>query len=324
MNDQATQPRLILAPLRGFTDYIFRNAFRRHFEGFDSALAPFIPTVSAGRYKPAHIRDVLPQNNKGLAVVPQIIANRAPDFLLLTAILQDNGYDTVNWNLGCPFPMVARKKRGCGLLPYPELIDAFLERVCAEMPGRISVKMRLGRHHADEITRLIPILNRYPLKEIIIHPRTGAQMYTGEVDLDAFEDCLGAIDHPVVYNGDIDTTATFGTLSNRFGDAVSGWMIGRGALVNPFLPAAIKCGNDSFEDKLERFQRFYDELFDGYSRLLQGPGHLLGRMKGFWSYFSGAFVDGRAIEKKIHRAQVLESYLRIVADFFANRARWGV
>ena len=315
-------PTLILAPLRGFTDYIFRNTFCRHFDGFDSALAPFISAISAARCKPVHIRDLLPENNQYLPVVPQIMTNQAQDFLSLARLLEDMGYMTVNWNLGCPYPMVAKKKRGCGLLPHPELIDAFLEHVCAELPDRISIKMRLGRYQKKEIERLIPILNRYPLVEVIIHPRTGKQMYTGEVDLDAFENCLPDIRHHVVYNGDIDSLKKFKDVSERFEDRISDWMIGRGALIDPFLPVAIKSGYDDSNNKLERFKVFYQDLFEGYGRILQGPGHLLDRMKGFWKYFSKAFSDGRRIEKKVHRTHRLDRYTEIVNRFFEDDADW--
>ena len=318
----ATPLTLVLAPLRGFTDYIFRNAFCRHFDGFDSALAPFLSAASAARCKPVQIEDLLPENNHRLPVVPQIMTNRAPDFLGLAHLLADTGYDIVNWNLGCPYPMVAKKKRGCGLLPYPELIDAFLDHVCAEIPGRISIKMRLGRYHAEEIDRLVPILNRYPLAEVIIHPRTGKQMYSGEPDLDAFEKCVAAIRHRIVFNGDLRSLERFNTVAGRVGGRVAGWMIGRGALIDPFLPAAIKRGGESGDCKLERFKKFYDDLFDSYRRKLQGPGHLLDRMKGFWKYFSQAFENGRQIEKKIHRTHRLDHYLGIVNRFFEEDARW--
>jgi tRNA-dihydrouridine synthase len=315
-------PTLILAPLRGFTDYIFRNAFCRHFDGFDSALAPFISAVSAARCKPAQLEDLLPENNRHLPVVPQIMTNQAPAFLSLARLLADFGYDIVNWNLGCPYPMVAKKKRGCGLLPYPELIDAFLDHVCADMPGRISIKMRLGRFHAEEIDRLVPVLNRYPLTEVIIHPRTGKQMYTGELDLEAFEACMAEIRHRIVFNGDLRSLERFTAAAGRFGAGVAGWMIGRGALIDPFLPSAIKRGRQDADRRLERFKGFYDDLFDSYRQKLHGPGHLLDRMKGFWKYFSQAFENGRQIEKQVHRTHRLDHYLRIVKRFFEEDARW--
>ena len=198
MTDNQKKIILYLAPLRGFTEFIYRNAFVRHFGGFDLAVAPFIPTMTAARFKKAHLTDVLPENNQAMPVIPQIIGNKPEDFIPLAKRLSDLGYDTVNWNLGCPFPMVAKKQRGSGLLPHPQKIEAFLEATLPAIPNRLSVKVRLGRKKTDEILALLPIFNRYPLDEVIVHPRTGKQMYGGEPNLDMFEKCLEACVHTTV------------------------------------------------------------------------------------------------------------------------------
>ena len=313
---------LYLAPLRGFTEYIYRNAFARHFSGFDIAMAPFIPTMSDARLKNKHLKDVLPENNHAMPVIPQVIGNNSEDFILLAKRLFDLGYETVNWNLGCPFPMVAKKQRGSGLLPHPQKIEAFLETTLPAIPNRLSIKARLGRKKTDDILPLLAIFNRYPLDEVIIHPRTGQQMYDGEPNLDMFEKCLDVSAHRVVYNGDINDLATFKLYSQRF-KTVDRWMIGRAALINPFLPAAIKNGQDDVADKVKAFRAFYDDLFAQYRRDFSGPGHLLDRMKGFWTYFSQAFKDGRNIKKKIHRTRKLDRYLEIVERFFEEEAEWN-
>jgi tRNA-dihydrouridine synthase len=321
MTDNRKKITLYLAPLRGFTEFIYRNAFVRHFGGFDVAVAPFIPTMTAARFKKTHLKDVLPENNHAMSIIPQIIGNNPEDFIPLAKRLFDLGYETVNWNLGCPFPMVAKKQRGSGLLPHPQKIEAFLEATLPAIPNRLSVKVRLGRKKTDEILTLLPIFNQYPLDEVIVHPRTGKQMYDGEPNLDMFEKCLGACAHTTVYNGDINDLDTFKLFSKRF-KTVDRWMIGRGALINPFLPAAIKSGQDNATDKVEVFRAFYDELFEQYRQAFRGPGHLLDRMKGFWTYFSQSFKDGRKIKKKIHRTSKLDRYLRIVDRFFEEEAQW--
>jgi tRNA-dihydrouridine synthase len=312
---------LYLAPLRGFTEYIYRNAFARHFSGFDIAMAPFIPTMSDARLKNKHLKDVLPENNHAMPIIPQVIGNNAEDFILLAKRLFDLGYETVNWNLGCPFPMVAKKQRGSGLLPYPQKIDAFLEATIPAIPNRLSIKARLGRKKTDEILTLLEIFNRYPLDEVIIHPRTGKQMYDGVPDLDMFEKCLEISAHTTVYNGDINDLETFRIFSKRF-KTIDRWMIGRGALVNPFLPATIRNGKDGSVDKVAVFRDFYDDLFEDYRAEFHGPGHLLDRMKGFWTYFSQSFKDGHKIKKKIHRTPNLDRYLKIVDRFFEEDAQW--
>jgi tRNA-dihydrouridine synthase B len=314
--------KLYLAPLQGFTDHIFRNTFSRHFNGFDAAVTPFISTTETSRAKPSHLTDVLPENNPAMPIVPQIIGNNPAHFVPLAEQLYEMGYSTVNWNLGCPYPMVAKKQRGSGLLPFPEKIDAFLEKTLSGIPNRMSIKARLGRNKSNEIFQLMPIFNRYPLEEIVIHPRTGRQMYEGEPDLAAFEKCIESTHHRIVYNGDITDLATFQRFSTRLRDT-DRWMIGRAAVANPFLPAIIKKDQDDFVNKVETFRQFYEELFEHYQMEFSGPGHLLARMKGFWTYFSQSFKDGRNIRKKVHRTHKLQQYLDIVARFFEEEAQWN-
>ncbi len=314
-------PVLYLAPLRGFTDVVFREAFTACFSGFDLAVAPFISTMTGRSFKVSDIRKVLSEDDGGLPVIPQILGNDPDDFIFLARHLYDLGYPEINWNLGCPYAMVAKKKRGSGLLPYPDRIDAFLDRVFADYPGKLSIKMRLGRHDASEILELLPILDRYPLTEIIIHPRTGVQMYNGATDLSAFEGCIPLTYHRLVFNGDINSLDDFRRLSARL-TGVRRWMIGRGAVANPFLPMIIKAGCDREGGKTETFMRFHDALYEGYGRILEGPSHITSRMKGFWSYFSGSFKEGDRIFKKIRKTKSEERYLGVVADFFDGDPEW--
>jgi len=316
-------PRLLLAPLKGLTDAVFRKTYAEHFSGFDGLVAPFVAAVPADRLTEHHVRDLFPRAHGGIPVVPQILGNAAEDFIFLARHLYDRGYPEVNWNLGCPFRPVAKKKRGAGLLPFPEQVDEFLDKTLRVLPGRLSIKMRLGRNRPHEILRLLPILDRYPIEQITIHPRTGTQMYAGLPDLEAFQACLEQSRHQVVYNGDIFDLVGFQALAARF-PGVHTWMIGRGALSNPFLPAIIKAGRDQIPDKVEAFQAFYEDLFARYRERLCGPGHLLDRMKGFWTYFAGAFTNGREVEKQIHHTFNLPRYLAIVGRFFKEDAEWKV
>jgi tRNA-dihydrouridine synthase B len=181
--------------------------------------------------------------------------------------------------------------------------------------------MRLGRTTPEEIFNLLPILDRYPLSEIVIHPRTARQMYGGRPDLATFERCLAFSRHRIVYNGDITDVGGFRALQARF-PAIESWMIGRGALADPFLPAAIKNGPHAAADRVQRFKAFYDDLFDRTRERLSGPGHLLDRMKGFWTYFAAAFTEGPALAKEIHRTFQLPRYTDTVERFFQENAVW--
>ncbi len=311
---------LILAPLRGFTDAVFRNAYQRHFQGLFEAVAPFVTSIQGRRIKPSHLRDLSPAENRALPVVPQILSNNPDEFVCLANTLCDQGYSEINWNLGCPYPMVAKKMRGSGLLPHPETIDRMLEKILPGFPGCLSIKTRLGRFSTDEMDRLIPVLNRYPLARVIVHPRTAVQMYAGTVDLKAFESCLARITHPVVYNGDINDLSVFQTLEYRF-PAVSGWMLGRGLIANPFLPEMIQGEKLNTCDRQARFARFHDDLVDGYSRQFSGPSHVLDRLKGFWRYFAVGLSVGPQSLKQIRKAVSLDRYHHVVAAVLAGQGR---
>ena len=314
-------PRLTLAPIRGFTNALYRNLYWEHFKGLDAAIAPFITTLSAKQINRGHIKDLLPENNHGMPVIPQILGNDPAGFILLATKCHDLGYDTVNWNLGCPFPMVAKKRRGSGMLPYPEMIQAFLDEVIVRIPTRMSIKARIGREKKEEIFQLLPIFNAYPLEEITLHPRTGIQMYAGEVDLDIFEQCLPLLNIPVVYNGDIFDRDSFITLQNRF-NTVSRWLIGRGVLANPFLPEILRSGEENTQGPVKRFKRFHDDLFEAYRAELSGPTHLVDKMKGYWLYFFRSFENGDAFFKRMKKVKTVNQYENLVNRFFEQNAVW--
>ncbi len=313
--------QLCLAPLKGVTDVLFRNTYAEFFNGIDWAVAPFLSTPRGPCIKPSFLKDVLPENNRGMPVIPQVMSKRAENFLPLAMVLIDLGYDRVNWNLGCPYPMVAKKGRGSGLLPDPEAIERFLAATCAVMPGQLSIKMRLGRYRVDEIFELIPILNRYPIKEIIIHPRTGVQMYEGTPDLEVFERCLSICQHPVIYNGDIVNRQVFEQLRSRFPE-ITTWMIGRAAVADPFFCDGLKGRHWAASQKNEIFRAFHDALYARYSERLCGPSHLLNRMKAMWAYFEKSFEQGAKVRKQINKSQKIHRYEQIVNDFFDSGPIW--
>ncbi|HEY5653016.1 MAG TPA: tRNA-dihydrouridine synthase family protein [Pontiella sp.] len=310
---------LILAPMRGITTMHYRKAFVRHFQGLDIEMAPFIPTVSSEKINPKLVKDVLPENNSGLPLIPQVIGNNAADFIQMNVALHDLGYDEVNWNMGCPHKPVRKKRRGAGLLPYPDTVDEILDQVCANSPVKVSVKVRLGVSDKEELIKLIPVLNKYPLSEIIIHPRTAEQMYEGSVDLDAFEEALHQIKRPVCYNGDINDFAFFQALQKRF-PTIERFMLGRGLLANPFLCEEIKQSEASPEtsDYIQRISTFHNELVSSYSSILHGDHPVLGKMKEFWTYQTLHLSNGQKMLKKIKKSQRLCTYNDIVSEFLAE------
>ena len=316
------KPVLYMAPIQGITNCVYRNVYSRLFEGYDFAVTPFIRNCNVISIKCKVLRDIFVQRNSAtFDLIPQILSNSINDFINLSKIMFEMGYETVNWNLGCPHKKIRRKNRGAGLLSYPETIVKILDDVITAIPNQISLKVRLGNEKNNDLFTLLPMLNDFPVKNIIIHPRTGSQMYSGETDIDAFEECLSLTKHQVVYNGDINSFETFEYLANRF-PTVNVWMIGRGGVINPFLPEQIKnLAADTEEKTRARFIEFHDELFDSYQKELSGPAHIIAKMKEMWSYWSKTFEGGNHVLHSIARTRNLNQYLSLVGKFFNNNPK---
>ncbi len=308
-------PFLYLAPIRGITDCLFRTLFQHHFGGVDGAVAPFLNPQPHANIDLRQLHDLLPEQNLALPVVPQFLHTNPEGLLALGQRLHDLGYTRINWNLGCPAPMVTRKRRGSGLLPYPDAICAFLDVVLPSMPLQLSIKTRLGLNHPDELAALLPRLNDYPLSEIIIHTRLGKQLYRGTTDPQRFRQALSLSRHPLVYNGDITDLAGWSRLRRQF-PTVQRWMIGRGLLADPFLARTIKGEPFNPDQRRAMLLAFHQELFTGYKELLAGPSHLLGRMKQIWFYLAASFPDQDKLWKKIKKAGTEECYLAAIAGSF--------
>jgi tRNA-dihydrouridine synthase B len=300
------QASLFLAPLHGVTNRVFRKAYFRYFHGFDAAMAPFIQSVKAGSRVATHFKDLLPGFDPACPVIPQILGNDPSDFVDTARVMADLGYREVNWNLGCPYPMVTGKGRGSGLLPQPERIDAFLAQVCARSPLPVSVKVRLGFRNPQELLTLMPVLNSHPLTKVVIHPRLASQMYEGQVDLDGFEAARALSLHPVMYNGDIRDSQTYKMLATRF-PGVQEWMIGRGAISDPFMPARLK-GLPAPDDPVRVIKAFHDDLLDAYQAILSGQKHVMDKMKEVWTFLGLWFSTDPRWLKKVAGAKTLEAY----------------
>jgi tRNA-dihydrouridine synthase len=307
-------PQFYLAPLRGITDSIYRNAFENHFGRFDYLLAPFIPTVKGSFVNPSHVRDIDPAHNDTNRVIPQIIGNDPTDIVTLANHMASLGYRSVNLNLGCPHPQITRKKRGSGLLPYPEMIKSLLDQIMSEIRCSFSVKVRLGLLNSTDLENVIPVLNQFPLAEVIIHPRTGAQMYEGTVDLESFQKYCGMLKPAVTYNGDIWSLDHFKRYSTLF-PSTTRWMLGRGVLSNPFLLKELADGAIVKKD-IGVLKSFHEEIFAKSSERLCGPSHLLGKMKEFWSYVANTFSDSKKILKTVQKKTSIIGYQLTVNDIF--------
>ncbi|GAA0125448.1 tRNA-dihydrouridine synthase family protein [Clostridium sp. ATCC 25772] len=304
-----------LAPMEGITGYIYRNSYEKFFHNIDKYFTPFIVPNTSRSLKTKELRDILPENNNGMNIVPQILTNDAEGFIITARKLQQLGYNEVNLNLGCPAGTVVSKNRGSGFLAKREELNMFLDEIFKIEDMKISVKTRIGKDNPEEFYELIKIYNKYPIEELIIHPRTQKDFYGNKPNLDVFKDALSLSSNTVCYNGDIFTGDDYNKLIKAFPE-VKTVMLGRGILANPGLINEIK--NNTNIDK-EVLKDFHDEILHKYIELFNEHRNALFRMKELWGYMIYIFSDNKKYAKKIKKAQNLNDYNYAVSSLFREQ-----
>ncbi len=308
---------LHFSPLQGYTDAAYRTAHARHFGGIDTYYSPFV-RIEHGEIRRKDARDIEPERNEGICLIPQLIAPDAERLQQIMPLFIEKGYKEVDINLGCPFPMLAKRHNGAGMLPYPDEVRTLLTTAMEQYPDvRFSVKLRLGWENADECLALLPLFNELPLSHIILHPRLGKQQYKGEVDIPAFEVFYRECEKPLLYNGDLLTTDDIHRTADRF-PRLAGICIGRGLLANPALALEYQQGAALSREELAlRVGRLHTEVFNAYREQLQGgEQQLLMKMKTFWEYL---LPDGdRKAHKTIHKTSKLSNYQAAVSNLLGQ------
>jgi len=303
------------APMEGLTGYIYRNAHHALFDNVDKYFSPFIVANQSERFRTRELNDVLPENNQGLTLVPQLLTNNAKDFIHTAKKLGLMGYEEINLNLGCPSGTVVAKHRGAGFLAKREELDAFLDEVFAQTTARISLKIRIGKDQPGEFYDLIEIFNQYPITELIIHPRVQKDLYRGKPNLMVFRDALVLSKSPVVYNGDIYTAQDYQVFMAAF-PSVETIMLGRGLLTNPGLTGQIR---DTLRVNKELLRDFHDQVYAGYKGVLSGDKNALFKMKALWQYLILLFSDAAKYAKLIKKSERLYDYDEAVSRLFKER-----
>jgi len=303
------------APLEGLTGYIYRSAHHAYFNNIDKYFSPFIAAHQRGSFKTKEINDILPENNQGLVLIPQLLTNNAKDFIHTTKKIKLMGYDEVNLNLGCPSGTVVAKCKGAGFLSKKEELDVFLEEIFSQSDIKISVKTRIGINQLDEFYSLIEIFNKYPMEELIIHPRLQKDYYRNKPNLEMFEEALKLSKNPLCYNGDIFTAKHYEKFSADF-PAVDTLMLGRGLIANPGLTGSIK--NSEGLDK-SMLKEFHDKIYSGYKSILFGDRNVLFKMKPIWFYMISVFSNHEKYAKKIKKSERLHDYEEVVSSLFREQ-----
>lgn len=298
------------APIQGYTDAVYRNAHSLYFGGVEGYYTPFV-RLEKGSFRNKDLKDISKVNNNIPYLVPQLIAAEPEETGEIIRLFSCEGYKEIDINLGCPFPLIVRKKKGSGLLPYPEQVKDILGCILNYPDISFSIKLRLGLNSLQECLNLLPVLNDFPLKHITMHPRLGIQQYKGNVDMESFGQFYDKCNHPLIYNGDISTAEDISRIAQLY-PKLSGVMIGRGLLTNPALALEYNNGTKLSSDEfLERIIQMHSYALNQYRKQIEGgEAQLLNKMRVFWEY-PGMRMD-RKVMKKITKCKDIDALIHIV------------
>ena len=306
MNDNFKIP-VLAAPLQGVTDNVWRMAQHEVFGGVDAYYAPFM-RVEHGEVRRKDLRDVNPERNAGITLIPQILACQPDHALMMIDALKQMGYSRIDINLGCPFPPIALHRKGSGMLAYPDLVEGLFKALAAVDGVEYSVKMRLGWDRNDQWRDILPLMEMLKPVNIAVHPRIGKQQYKGDLDIEQFEALLAASPWPVVYNGNLRTVEDIEATIQRY-PKIAAVMVGSGLAANPGMFVRDAAPGD--------YRRFHDMLVDGYTEQLNGgEAQLVRHLQDIWQTFLPG--TGRKLFKAIRKSRTLEQYETAAAAALAD------
>ncbi len=300
--------QVYFAPLEGITDHIYRQLHHQHFPGIHKYFTPFFSPTVHRKLTPKEARELPRADTLGYALVPQILTKNPEDFLWLAQQCADLGYTEVNLNLGCPSGTVTAKKKGAGMLLEPDLLEQFLDVIFSASPVDISLKTRIGFSQSEEFPRLLEIYNQYPVKELIIHPRTRSAFYNGAPDMEAFVYGLTHSKAPVCYNGNLCSAKEIADLQNIY-PKIESVMLGRGLVGDP----GMFCNKNSYIHQLEAF---HNDLLDAYTAAFGGSRNAMFRLKENWRYLLCLFENAEKSSKRLRKTTDLQEYKSIAYQIF--------
>lgn len=304
------------APMEGITDYTLRRVHHTCFPGTDRYYTPFLSPVTTGSaITRKDMREVQRENNEGIPLVPQLLSSNAEAFIKATGQLKYLGYEEVNLNLGCPSGTVTAKGRGAGFLGRMEELEHFLDEIFSGSVLPISIKTRLGVEDPEEFHAIMELYNRYPIKELTVHPRVQKAGYRGRPHMEYYRLALKPSHAPVCLSGGAGTLANLQVLLEEEAQLPQAVMLGRGLIANPALIRQLQGGPAMTR---EEFQHYHDMLFEASVERLGNARSTLFRMKELWGYMIAMFDDREKHHRLLKKATTLQEYQSAVLRIFRD------
>lgn len=304
---------IYFAPLEGVTDAIFRRVHHECFGGIAKYYIPFICPTMHMVFTPRERRAISRESNSGVPTVPQVLTKNAEHFIWAANSMCEEGYGEINLNLGCPSGTVTAKGKGSGMLRNIDALREFLDAIFARSPICISIKTRVGYASPDEWPRLFEIFSDYPVHEMIVHPRTREEFYSGTPHRELYRDALTRCRAPLVYNGDLVSAAECRAFMEGY-PGTAALMLGRGLITNPAIAREL---NGGAALTLPALRKFHDKLYSAYAA--QFPKNaVLGRMHEIMQYMACGFEDCAKAHKALRKACTLAAYEEAADRLFSD------
>ena len=297
--------RYYFAPMEGLTDSIYRRLHHKYFGGIDRYYMPFISPTIHRTLTHKEDRELPMADSVDFCAIPQILTKIPEDFLWAAQVCADRGYTEVNLNVGCPSGTVVSKGKGSGMLRSPAELDAFLEAIFKDSPLPISVKTRLGLENPEDFVPLLEVFNRYPIKELTVHPRVRKDFYKEPVREEWFRYAYENSKNPLCYNGNIMTKDQADAVSAQY-SGVDAVMIGRALIADP----GMLCGGTT----AEALEGFLGELTEEYIREFGSARNAMFRLKENWGFLRYRFENSDKLWKQLRKTTDIHEYNAITAQ----------
>lgn len=292
--------KIYFAPMEGITTYIYRNAHAEMFSGCDEYFAPFITPSEKERVSSKNFRDIVKENNIKTPKIQVLCIDQKP-FFEFEKRAKELGYDEVNLNFGCPSGTVVKKGRGAGALKDIRRLEKFLDEIFSASEMKISIKTRTGFYEHEEFRYILGIYNKYPLSELIIHPRVREEYYKDFPNMDSFDFAYQNSSSPLCYNGNIYTVEDYEKITEKY-PRINSVMIGRGAIKNPALFREIAGGEKLKTEELVAFSNILEER---YLEWLKSETYTIHKLKEIWIHQMKNYPEENKILKAIKKSNKL-------------------
>jgi len=313
----ALKDPIFLAPMSGITDMPFRSHMKNYGAGVVVSELISADGIHFGGQK---TRDLLRFNDKverpfGL----QLFGSETERFVEAAKVVEELGVDFVDLNLGCPVNKVVKRGAGSALLKSPIELGKLLEEISGAIQIPLTIKIRTGWDDSSvNASEIAHIAYESGVKLVSIHGRTRAQSYSGLANWDLIGEVASKAKLPIIGNGDLVTAES--AIQKLKTYPISGVMIGRGALKNPFIFQEIKVlqrGGALEEinrpyatfliELLERLQSAYSPKRDRFVLIL---------MKKYISWYSAGFPNGAHLRRNLFEIPTLDEIMKRALDFF--------